>query len=379
MEYLNILRAHRRSPSVSGPVELLYPFANEACDRSQVAQICRDPQVDVLEAYAVVMAWGGQRRNWFVASIACPTLVNLLMALRASGGFRDRDFCDALIASKNVTGLGISYLTKTLHFFRPSGNSYILDQWTAKSMCALRPGVIRMRGDLPAPDTSTDEYVMFCEMCEGLTRELRGWKPAQIEQALFDWKGGKWRAWVQEWFASVHGSETGGPSNEGGTAGGFCGQKPPQGPDAPDNNSGDVVGEIMAAHQSAIEVGMPLPPGILKNATAQVWVGGKGASYIKWYYQIRGRKGRKDFEVGAIFADKAIDLRDALIEANQDGRWFGSARAETTDRKISLQMPGGGVAINASEVADTVVSAMSLLYVYVRCVARNGGISHPML
>ena len=383
VEYLNILRAQRSSPSGSRPVEVLYPFATQACDRSQVAQICRDVNVDELEAYAVAMAWGGQRRNWFVASIASPALVDLLTTLRASEEVRDRDFRDAALTCKNVPGLGISYLTKALHFFRPSGNAYILDQWTAKSMCALRSGVVRMRGDLPAPDTSTDEYVMYCEMCEGLTRELRGWTPAQIEQALFDWKSGKWRAWVKKGFASGQEIESGGPSNEGGSTGGFGGQEPPKGPDDPDRELediwGDMVEEIMTAHHAAIEVGMPLPPGILKAAKSQVWLGGRGtgASDVKWYYQLR--KDHREIEIGALFANKAIHLRETLIDANPDGRWFGSARADVTHKKICLRIPSGRSGCNVDELAETVVSSMSLLYAFVKCVATTRGISHPML
>ena len=164
-----------------------------------------------------------------------------------------------------------------------------------------------MRDDMPAPDSSTEEYVMFREMCESLTRELRGWTPAQIEQMLLDWKGGGWRIQVQKWFAAGHGNKSGGPNKVGGNTGEFGGLEPPKLPSDPDSkgddNGGDVVGEIITTYHAATEVGMPLPPGILKAA------GG----------------------------------------CNVDG------------------------------LAETVVSAMSLLYAFVKCVATTRRISHPML
>jgi len=380
-EYLAILRREFGHPIGCSPVESLYPCVTSKCDRNQVRTICRDSRVDVLEAYAVAMAWGGQHRRWFRTSLASPTLVGLLTEFRFGSGLRDQDFSMTQAVSKDITGLGISYFTKLLYFFRPQGNAYILDQWTAKSMQALRTGVLRLDGDMPARDTSSAEYVMFCEMCERLTREFPGWAPEQIEQALFDGKGGKWRAWVKRWFQGMLQSDE--PSKTATGAGG--GQEPPfdkEEPDEPEGDDGDERDALLTAiektHKQHAEAGMPLPGGILNRRSSDVWPGGSGlrVSEIKWFYRVKKRP--MSIEIGVLFAPQLHETRSALIAANPNGRWFGSALAEASGNTISIQLPRT-LGTPPADLSEWSVSTMSLLYSLVKKIARTGGIYHPQL
>ena len=118
---------------------ILHPFPlNAPLTRAQVRTICTDMRIDVLEAYAVAMAWGGQNRKYFRTSVIAPGLPKLLSKLRG-GGSRSTDFGITQTAANPISGLGISFYTKLLYFFRPTPDAYILDQWTAKSARLLPP------------------------------------------------------------------------------------------------------------------------------------------------------------------------------------------------------------------------------------------------
>jgi len=62
--------------------------------REEIRAICRDPEIDVLEAYAAAMAWGAQRRHWFEATVGNhrEELRKLLRLLRESADTRIVDF-----------------------------------------------------------------------------------------------------------------------------------------------------------------------------------------------------------------------------------------------------------------------------------------------
>jgi hypothetical protein len=100
--------------------------------------------------------------------------------------------------------LGISFYTKLLFFFRAESNSYILDQWTAKSAHLLfePPPVGLSTFGLPDPDTSPESYESFCADLERLGSPW-GWTGEDVERAIFDRRGGCWRSQVQSAFPDL--------------------------------------------------------------------------------------------------------------------------------------------------------------------------------
>jgi len=183
------------------PVSEAYPEVSGPVSRADIRRICTDPRIDVLEAYAAAMAWGGQHRRWFRASLGhAGALRALLCDLRASTRPRADDFAATQSAAASITGLNISFYTKLLFFFRPHPDAYILDQWTAKSIHLLTGDVVRLSPEglegLPATGTPREEYEAYCQSLEELGGLLGGWTGEQAERAVFDRPGGCWRTWL---------------------------------------------------------------------------------------------------------------------------------------------------------------------------------------
>jgi len=182
---------------------ILHPFPLHApLTRAQVRTICTDTRIDVLEAYAIAMAWGGQNRDHFRSSVIAPSLPKLLRQLR-SGGNRLSDFDITQTAANHIKGLGISFYTKLLYFFRPTPDAYILDQWTAKSARLLfNPCQISLNYELPDPDTTPAQYEWFCAQLDNFAPIL--WPTIapvtgeDAEVAIFDegYGHGEWRKYV---------------------------------------------------------------------------------------------------------------------------------------------------------------------------------------
>lgn len=176
-------------------------------DRSQVRKVCLDRQIHPLVAYACVMAWGGRNFSNYRRSIASESvdaLVGLLKHLRDSKQSRKNDFAHTQNVVSGINGLGISFYTKLLFFFRPNDDSYILDQWTAKSALVLFSGCgVRVNSaGLPRPDTSPEVYEAFCRAIEVFGTELGpNWTTGEeVERTLFDHPRGKWRAYLKRVF-----------------------------------------------------------------------------------------------------------------------------------------------------------------------------------
>ena len=182
---------------------ILHPFPlNAPLTRAQVRTICTDMRIDVLEAYAVAMAWGGQNRKYFRTSVIAPGLPKLLSKLRG-GGSRSTDFGITQTAANPISGLGISFYTKLLYFFRPTPDAYILDQWTAKSASLLfKSCKINLNGDLPDPNTTPAQYEWFCAQLDSfgpiIWPTIAAVTGEDAEVAIFDeGRGhGEWRKYV---------------------------------------------------------------------------------------------------------------------------------------------------------------------------------------
>jgi hypothetical protein len=113
------------------------------------------------------------------------------------------DFDITQTAANYIKGLGISFYTKLLYFFRPKPDAYILDQWTAKSARLLfNPCPINLNGDLPDPATKPAQYEWFCAQLDNFAPivwpTIAGITGENAEVAIFDeGRGhGEWRKYV---------------------------------------------------------------------------------------------------------------------------------------------------------------------------------------
>lgn len=180
---------------------------SRALSRKEVRDVCRDGSIDVLVAYCVVMRWGGRNPHNFRLSISKGSAGNLrllLDGLRKSTSSRAKDFDRAKKAASMIKGLGISFYTKLLFFFRKDLDAYILDQWTAKSAILLfDPAPVRIASThFPAPDTTAGEYDAFCQKLEDLRGDLgSAWTTGeQVERTIFSERGHDWRIHVASQF-----------------------------------------------------------------------------------------------------------------------------------------------------------------------------------
>ena len=197
-------------------LELVWPthkkeYSRIQLDRQQLRQLCRDTDVDVLIGYAAVMAWGGRgefSRNYRLSLTgeSLDRLREALHALRDSKNERKTDFENIQKAAINIEGLGISFYTKLLYFFRENSNAYILDQFTAKSAFILfNDCKIKLtHAGYPDPKTIPEAYDWFCGEIEEIanSRKESGWTADKVEQAMFDKRNGSWRSYLRDVIAN---------------------------------------------------------------------------------------------------------------------------------------------------------------------------------
>ena len=195
--------------------ELTWPTTHPTgqLTRNQLRAVCRDTNVDVLIAYAAVMAWGGRgvySRNYrlSLSEESLPPLIAILTQLRASQQNRQDDFADMQNAAAAIKGLGISFYTKLLFFFRNNADAYILDQFTAKSATLLFDPcrVVLNSSGYPHPDNTPESYEWFCASAEamGAGRAIPPtWSGEKMEQAMFDVRGGTWRKYLRSIFGKA--------------------------------------------------------------------------------------------------------------------------------------------------------------------------------
>lgn len=175
--------------------------------RAQLRKLCRDPNIDVLIAYAAVMAWGGRgvdSRNYRLSleENSRTELRAILTHLRTSTTDRQTDFDAMKRAAGNIKGLGISFYTKLLFFFRGEPDAYILDQFTAKSAKLLFDPclVILTTSGYPCLCNTPGNYEQFCTAVEALAATRTPpphWTGEQVEQAMFDGRDGQWRKYMR--------------------------------------------------------------------------------------------------------------------------------------------------------------------------------------
>lgn len=181
-------------------------------DRSQVRELCRDPDNDVWFGYVNAMAWGDQGKR-FPANAERAiehrrAIETLLLKLRHDKP--DRAAAYELFRAAAVPGLGPSFYTKLLYFFdaRKPARCYIMDQWTAKSVNLLAGRtVVKLDNGTPSPRNTGETYEAFCtevdKLASCLTSEIGPVSGEQVEERLFSSGGsgkrlGAWRKHVRE-------------------------------------------------------------------------------------------------------------------------------------------------------------------------------------
>jgi hypothetical protein len=188
-------------------------FCAKALDRKTLRAYCRQNDVSDLETFVAVMAWGGMSvRNGRLALRAPRTILELVGQIRYSVLDRADDYERFYRARRegSMNGIGPAYYTKLLFFIRPDQDSYILDQWTARSIHVLTgscefPRVARLpRNQARVPDTITpQDYEKYCRIVDviaGHAGPMR-WTGADVEERLFS-EGGRapkpWREHVKK-------------------------------------------------------------------------------------------------------------------------------------------------------------------------------------
>jgi hypothetical protein len=186
--------------------------------RQQVRAECLDPTKDVMHGYICAMAWGLQGTGAKIGnakSALCnhDEIRHRLTRLRQETLSR-REAYD-LFATRPINGLGPSYFTKLIYFFRQHPDvSYIMDQWTGKSIDLLTGRkIVRMDMFSPAKSNCGDNFDGFCRVIDFLAA-VTGNNGDEVEQRLFSQNGqhrrplGPWRLHVRDKWKSEKPSET---------------------------------------------------------------------------------------------------------------------------------------------------------------------------
>lgn len=180
--------------------------------RQQVREECQDPGKPVLHSYICVMAWGLQgaagRRSHVAAAWSNRVEIARRLTLLKAGGY-NRQQAYELFATDPISGLGPSYFTKLIFFFRPEAEiGYIMDQWSGKSVNLITGRhVVRMYGDSPAASNTGENFDSYCRMIDFLANNV-GNTGDELEQRLFSQNGlhrrprGAWRDHVRGHWAS---------------------------------------------------------------------------------------------------------------------------------------------------------------------------------
>ena len=200
-------------------------FCDKKIDRCDVRKFVNNKDANTLAKVLFILAWGGMPlpnakqalesyQNCWKKIVDDMLEVNL---------YRDEAYkrFHCLVKDKKLTHMGPAYFTKLIFFLAPKHNSYIMDQWTARSMNLLRksnkykihlkPTAWRKSNgsskkfrnfyvDKIKNDVSI--YRVFCEDLERLAEYL-GRNPEETEKIIFS-KGGRvnkmgcWRRFVLE-------------------------------------------------------------------------------------------------------------------------------------------------------------------------------------
>ncbi|MEI6713480.1 MAG: hypothetical protein WCO60_06995 [Verrucomicrobiota bacterium] len=350
--------------------------------RSQLRAICRDPNVDVLIGYAAVMAWGNRgvdSRNYRLSlSAECrQPLVQILQYLRASTGSRMADFAEMQQAAESIKGLGISFYTKLLFFFREKSDAYILDQFTAKSARLLFDDcqVVLNSSDYPDADNKPSSYEWFCSAVEDLgASRITGqrWSGEVTEQAMFDVRGGAWRNYLRSFYGKA------GTPNIRKRKVTVTLSQPPSGYLQPlkmmplAHEGLESLPELVARfHASSYQAGEELPGATPRAGTSPPFrIHCSRVDEVNWQYAFQKKSIHAQVFIPPSHVARYEALRDFLkVPAHDFGdgiRGTGEKQGKTRSLKVTIS---GGLDTPRNEwekVARDAVAAMVLLYERVR-------------
>jgi len=184
------------------------PLPTTLLDRSQVRSLCQAPGIPVLFGYLCVMAWGAQGagmgggRNARAAWEQRTRIEATLNRIRHGGLSRKQAYA-LFQGAGEIFGLGPAYWTKLLYFFSPTPTSYVMDQWTSKSVNLLTGRVVvPLVNGSPAKNNPADCYEEYCRVIDSMA-VLLGLSGDQVEEKLMS-RGGRnpapWRAHVRRHF-----------------------------------------------------------------------------------------------------------------------------------------------------------------------------------
>ncbi len=188
------------------------PLPATLLDRSQVRSLCQASGIPVLFGYLCVMAWGGQGagpgggRNARAAWEQRNLIETTLKRIRRGGLSRQQAYA-LFQGAGEVFGLGPAYWTKLLYFFSPAPTSYVMDQWTSKSVNLLTGRVVvPLVNGSPAKNNPPDRYEEYCRVIDSMA-VLLGLSGDQVEEKLMS-RGGRtpapWRAHVRRHFPKTN-------------------------------------------------------------------------------------------------------------------------------------------------------------------------------
>ncbi|MGF6758099.1 hypothetical protein P3T16_005520 [Paraburkholderia sp. GAS42] len=189
-----------------------HPLPSYVLTRQQVRDECRNPDRPVLHGYICVMSWGLQgaagRGTHATAAWANRIEIERRLMLLKAGGYTRQQAYD-LFATDPIPGLGPSFFTKLVYFFRSDAAvGYIMDQWSGKSINLITgQHLVRISGDAPTSSNTGENYDSYCRVVEFLAAQ-EDCTGDELEQRLFSQNGlygrqrGAWRNHVRAHWAT---------------------------------------------------------------------------------------------------------------------------------------------------------------------------------
>lgn len=346
-------RLHLESTERPPSIELDKQFT-----RTEVKAICQSQEIEVLDAYAVAMAWGGQHLTHFKNSVSATSkaeLTKLLTKLRHSTRPRAEDFDLCSQACDNINGLGISFFTKLLYFFRANDDAFILDQWTAKSAHVLlesSPILITSQG-MPHVSTNGEHYELFCQFIEKLAQQLSStdqtWTADETEIALFDKPRGEWRSFVRSSTTSKRKRKSTAKKKEH---------------DISIPKVGSAL-RIEKEHNRQLDKGIELPDeATLGASVTTVRISSRRRDGVCWQYSVNQNKIHAEIH----FESKAVHLYDDFMRQYPDGELdcgngiVGNTRDKSTKtRKLRFSVEWDSLT-PLDDLAESAVANMNYMF-----------------
>jgi hypothetical protein len=199
-------------------IQIQNTLPNHILSRNEVFVICNNNEFSIAYKVICVFAWGGMRQsttgsdlffgNWNNYQTELDQIIqNFRKNVHTRGWVYER------LKRMNMKGCRPAYYTKLIFFFG-NGNSYIMDQWTSKSIELLwtiddRIGIIFDNGgNYVQANNHSGLYEEFCNRMEILTlianhQTNSNFTPTEIEERIFSnganrgQNRGPWRTYVE--------------------------------------------------------------------------------------------------------------------------------------------------------------------------------------